>query len=1118
MSQPTDQKQREQALNPHASFIVQAPAGSGKTELLVQRYLTLLAKVNQPEEIIALTFTRKAAAEMRLRILQALNNAETAILMENVHQEKTQQLATAVLQHEKICGWNLLNNPNRFQILTIDSLCLNLTRKMPILSHFGATPEIEENAKDYYLKAARKLLATLENTVPWSAALQKLLLHLDNNHTIVEKLFVNMLQHREQWLPHILAAKDQQELRKNLEKSLQNIIQENLKNCHQLFPTNLHNELKELMRFAIDNINIEKKIPLFSKNGYLQNFPAINLEDFSTWLKIINFLLTDDFTWRKKIDITIGFPPTNKIMKQRMKNFIADLEQLENLRLALKNIKESPAAEYQDEQWEIVNALVELLPVLAAHLTVIFRQHGLVDFIEISSSAIKALGEPGLPTDLALQLDYKIQHLLVDEFQDTSLMQFRLLELLTAGWQENDGRTLFLVGDPMQSIYRFRQAEVGLFLRAKNFGIGYVKLIPLYLHVNFRSDAKIISWTNTVFQNLFPKQENIASGAVTYYSSTAAQSTTEECAVKIIPGIDTDIRQQAKAITELILTIKNNKPKETIAILVRSRSHLLEIIPALKKAGLKFHGVEIEKLSENPAVQDVFALTRALLHLADDIAWLAILRAPWCGLTLADLYHLRNTNKKITVWQMICEYQNISALSQDAKMRLAKILPILMAALQNRQRQNLRQWVENTWRALGGPASCNDANELNYAQHFFALLEEFSPDDDTEDLLWLTEKLANIFAPPDQDSDSNLQVMTIHRAKGLEFDNVILPCLERKTNIDKNRLLMWLERPRPQAGSDLILAPIKSSFMINENIYDYLKIQEKQKADYEDIRLLYVAMTRAKKTLHLFGNVSFNYETGSLKTPNTASFLHLLWPIIEQEFITAVNSSHPIKNLPLEFPQILQRFKIAWQSSLLTEIVTKPMNENIQLQNSVLHLQNQIVGIIIHQILQQISIEGWKNWDMNKIKTQQNYWKKLLIQAGISGQPATSALILIDKAINLTLNDQRGQWLLTQHEHAASELALTAVQNEKIIHLIIDRTFIHDNIRWVVDYKTSCPNETENVELFLANQKLLYQEQLNLYGQAIQNIDDSLSLRFGLYFPLFGGWLEFAPQEIMPTL
>ena len=147
-------------------------------------------------------------------------------------------------------------------------------------------------------------------------------------------------------------------------------------------------------------------------------------------------------------------------------------------------------------------------------------ERGQADFTEIAQGVVRALGDPGEPTDLLLSLDVRIHHVLVDEFQDTSISQWELLDRLTAGWEPGDGRTVFAVGDPMQSIYRFREAQVGLFLRARHRGFGGVKLEPLTLSTNFRSWAGIVEWVNSAFARILPAQEDFAAGAVPYTPST----------------------------------------------------------------------------------------------------------------------------------------------------------------------------------------------------------------------------------------------------------------------------------------------------------------------------------------------------------------------------------------------------------------------------------------------------------------------------------------------------------------------------------------------------------------------------------------------------------------------
>ena len=137
MTTPTiqDEVERQKALDTRKSFIVQAPAGSGKTELLTQRFLVLLSHVNSPEEILAITFTKKASAEMRARIIKTLKRAVTEPEPTAPHEKKTWQLARNALKQDKELGWNLLENPNRLRVQTIDSLNASLIKYLPILSH-----------------------------------------------------------------------------------------------------------------------------------------------------------------------------------------------------------------------------------------------------------------------------------------------------------------------------------------------------------------------------------------------------------------------------------------------------------------------------------------------------------------------------------------------------------------------------------------------------------------------------------------------------------------------------------------------------------------------------------------------------------------------------------------------------------------------------------------------------------------------------------------------------------------------------------------------------------------------------------------------------------------------
>ena len=174
-ARPADAQVRETALDGSRSFVVQAPAGSGKTGLLIQRYLRLLADVEDPEEIIAITFTRKAAAEMRDRVLDALAAAGAAPApvkedggAANPHQQTTLALARAVVERDAQKGWSLYAQPARMRILTIDALCRAIATQMPWLSRLGGDAQIVDDPSPLYRQAARDVVALLHEDTPWS--------------------------------------------------------------------------------------------------------------------------------------------------------------------------------------------------------------------------------------------------------------------------------------------------------------------------------------------------------------------------------------------------------------------------------------------------------------------------------------------------------------------------------------------------------------------------------------------------------------------------------------------------------------------------------------------------------------------------------------------------------------------------------------------------------------------------------------------------------------------------------------------------------------------------------------------------------------------------------------
>src|SRR5438067_2757913 len=197
----------------------------------------------------------------------------------------------------------------------------------------------------------------------------------------------------------------------------------------------------------------------------------------------------------------------------------------------------------------------------------------------------------------------------------------------------------------------------------------------------------------------------------------------------------------------------------------------------------------------------------------------------------------------------------------------------------SRSRPTLRAAVEAAWLALGGPACVENDTDLEDAAIFLDHLESSEEAGSIADLAAFEQSLAQLFALPDLGAPECLQVMTIHKAKGLEFDTVIVPGLGAGTGRDDRKLFMWMETP----ASKLLLAPINPAGARDDPIYEFIRGLDKEKAEHECARLLYVAATRARRRLHLLGDVKID-ERGEPQAPARGSLLAKLWPVLAARF------------------------------------------------------------------------------------------------------------------------------------------------------------------------------------------------------------------------------------------
>lgn len=1114
---PSDLNIRQKALDPTQSFIVQAPAGSGKTELLIQRYLKLLGGVSQPEEILAMTFTRKAAGEMKIRIISALNRAQVDTPPDEDHQRTTWNLARVALERNQKFGWRLLENPARLRVVTIDSFCAFLTKRTPMLSRMGGPAEIQENIQDLFVGTAKQILSKVENTGDlYCELVRALLVHLDNDKNTFIQRIAQLLQLRDQWMisffdkyenikEHLLNDSH----REKLVTLYSELIEKQLKTACDLFPEPLRSKTVPFAMHAGMNLAANQPDNSIASLKSMESFPLPEVGNLNKWKGLANLLLTAEGKIRKKVDKNLGFPPEEKEIKSEFKDFLESLKDFKDLEKALGKVKTLPSPHFNDYEWDILRSTLRLLPEIESNLRKLLQENKISDFSEVSLAALKSFGNDMEATDLGKYLDDKIQHILVDEYQDTSFKQEELLKKLTAEWEPGKGRTLFVVGDPKQSIYRFRDAEVGLFLKTQNEGIGNLDLKKLSLESNFRSQEGLVDWVNQCFEKILPEQDNPDSGAIAFSKSTAVHPKEPYPGVVLHP-LDPEensvqaSRAEARKISQTVQSIRRGSPEATTAILVRGRTHLKEIIREFENLRIPYQAEEIYNLTDRPAIKDLLSLLRALLFPLDRIAWLAILRAPWAGLTLNDIHLLCENDPEAPVWELI----NIPDLnlSEKGKVQIERLISVLSPTLKALPSNNFRELLENCWIRLGGPA-CHEGTPSRDIETFFDEVERIMQKSDAGRLEHFNQVIENLHASPLTTSENAIQIMTMHKAKGLEFDYVILPGLGKPPRQDRKRLVFWMPY-----GKELLLAPIEEKGAENSPLYNFLSELDKEKDRHEMLRLLYVASTRARKQLHLFGKTKV--KAGEM-IPESNSLLESLWPFIKSdwcrtEFIITplIQGEKDSDKEAITLKRIPETFQLpnaipAIEPNLIVEIEEeKETSPFIWAGNTA-----RCLGIVLHRIFQSISIEGIKKWSTERTRKMAPQIRAALLGEGLPFEQAENALKLAIEGINNTLIDPRGRWILSNHDESQAEYPVTFSSENRFIRNIIDRTFVEDEIRWIIDYKTS-RHEGESLEIFLNSEVNRYKPQLDRYESLLKDFGEFRQIKKALYFPLLKAWRE----------
>jgi ATP-dependent helicase/nuclease subunit A len=1154
---PDDKEARQQALDTRISCIVEAPAGSGKTGLLMQRYLKLLAEesVAEPEEVLAITFTNKATAELRERIIEQLQNANNP-LPTNDFDRETRLLAQSALARSTQLHWNILDRPQRLNIRTIDSICAEIANGLPLLSGSGGPRRPTPDAFPLYHLAAQRTLMQLGGPdTALHEALHNVLLHRDANLNDVENLLANMLSQREQWADLVPltpeALNNDAEVRLKLERALEHLVCSALTHATNAMPLNMLRELTTLAAQLAPNPGYKGETSPIAFCADLHTPPKEAAEHLDHWQALIHLLLTRDGGWRKNFNVNVVKFEMSKSEKSTLLTFI-ETHSSDDLAAALHALRSLPPSRYPDDQWAVTRSLFHILRRALAELKVLFSERNTCDFTELAIDAHAALqSTDDSAIDLALTPGGRLRHLLVDEMQDTSAAQYDLIHLLTRSW-DGHSQTLFLVGDPKQSIYLFRQARVERFLRTmREQHLGEIPLIALRLTANFRSQAALVHHFNQTFNLLFPSIEEVNrnhnTADVPFVAATPTRPATESLSIQWHPtdlSIPTPIphpQQQARDICGVVrhwlaepLPEGRTKPWK-IAILARNRSHLDPIVAELKHSNIPYRAVDIDPLASRPEVLDALALTRAILHPADRAAWLAVLHAPWCGLGLADLLALAGDDPCATIALLIAT--NHDSLTPEGQQLLDRAWPTLQTSVATLGSEPIATHIERTWRSLGGDAPLSPAERTNVLR-FLNVLRELQVESPTIDLALLDSRLQKLYAEP-ASGDISVELLTIHKAKGLEWDVVLVPSLERKSGSNSADLLNWLEIDNaPPDASPVILAPIWSKGSESDKLNKWLNAAKEARENAERKRLFYVLCTRASEELHLFAACRRKQDQ-SFAAPIHGSLLKAVWPAAEESFdaLTDLYSNFQ-KSLQIEeneesFPLALaasaepfpppQIHRLPPNFNPLDRFIKAEANKLPYTPASALKYAPtfdrpegsfavRAFGNVVHRYLQVLSNRLTATTPTNLLAELPTWEPRLL--TSLRGEGLSPALCQREAAraltaLTRTLNDPIGSWILSPQPSAATERPLTFA-SPLAPTLRVDRTFLAaadplipgNTHTWIVDFKTTEQGSRSDAA-FEASERAKYTAQLEGYAAAHRALTGSTApIILSLYYPL----------------
>ena len=845
--------------------VYRASAGSGKTFTLAVEYISLLVK--DPENyqhILAVTFTNKATQEMKMRILSQLygiaNSLQSSQQYFNKVKEKTNMPDAVIRNNARAALTLLIHRYNNFRILTIDAFFQQVLRNLAHELGQTANLRVDLNNEEITEKAVDQMIESLEKGQPvlqWISTYINNSIEDDNGWNIIGKIktfgtniFKDFYKAHEANLKEQLSNADdfkvyettlrkrRNDIRKTFNSKARSILNE-IKNANLDIPSNYRSGLyKYLTDSAIAPLtNKPLKAGVLKANESPQNWTS------------------------------------SKCAK-------ADKQQIQTLAAEVLSAQLSELIAYNNDNWNEFQSIQLTL----SHLSELRLLHAIADAVDnltkdtnrfMLSNTQALLKELIADSDTPFifeRIGARLKHVMIDEFQDTSTIQWQNFQVLLANCMAQELSQNLIVGDIKQSVYRWRQGDWGILNNIEK-SLAHQKIRLETLDYNYRSEKRIIDFNNAFWEQCVANtakevaQDDAEKAKIVQkaYEDVAQKThkTTENGFVKI--SLYPSKVMKDAVLEELIETIKelfNNgyggKNQSKIAILVRSKSNIQDIVNAL----LQSFGNEINIVSD-----EAFRLD-ASLSVNIIVSAMHLLTHPDDVLTrgkLVKLYNQEVLKKPLTDTDLLVsinENNNIDTKNIDKKERRKLATEQQMAKLNS---QLPPEYVANRELLLGLPiVDLVDKlfmlfgldqleGQSSYICTLYDTLNDFLKDH-TADIDDFINEWENSLSSKTIQSDEieGIRIMTIHKSKGLEFDNVIIPFCNWE--MEKKGTLWCETKNKPAPYNKLPLLPIDFSRdkLIGTVFEDDYKEEHFQNI-VDNLNLLYVAFTRASKNLFVFG-------------------------------------------------------------------------------------------------------------------------------------------------------------------------------------------------------------------------------------------------------------------------